>query len=63
MLLASPTAEHPDAELVGDAIKMAAAVRGRRMVRDGVIFRPIADQPTRQRISRNCGAASGLRCR
>ena len=38
-LLASPTAEHPDAELAGDAIKMAAAVRGGRTVIDGVIFR------------------------
>ena len=37
-LLASPTAEHPDAELAGDAIKMAAAVRGGRTVIDGVIF-------------------------
>jgi transposase InsO family protein len=37
-LLASPTAEHPDAELAGDAIKMAAAVRGGRTVIDRVIF-------------------------
>ena len=37
-LLASPTAEHPDAELAGDAIKMAAAVRGGATVIDGVIF-------------------------
>src|SRR4029078_10196174 len=37
-LLASPTAEHPDAELAGDAIKMAAAVRGGRTAIDGVIF-------------------------
>jgi len=37
-LLASPTAEHPEAELAGDAIKMAAAVRGGRTVIDGVIF-------------------------
>ena len=37
-LLASPKAEHPDAELAGDAIKMAAAVRGGRTVIDGVIF-------------------------
>src|ERR1700747_2963014 len=37
-LLASPTAEHPDAELAGDAIKMAAAMRGGRTVIDGVIF-------------------------
>ena len=37
-LLASPTAEHADAELAGDAIKMAAAVRGGRTVIDGVIF-------------------------
>ena len=59
-LLASPTAEHPDAELAGDAIKMAAAVRGGRTVIDGVIFHSIADQPTRQRISRNCAAGSGL---
>ena len=37
-LLAGPTAEHPDAELAGEAIKMAAAVRGGRTVIDGVIF-------------------------
>ena len=37
-LLVSPTSEHPDAELAGDAIKMAAAVRGERTVIDGVIF-------------------------
>ncbi len=36
--LVSPTSEHPDAELAGDAIKMAAAVRGGRTVIDGVIF-------------------------
>ena len=33
-----PTAEHPDAELAGDVIKMAAAVRGGHTVIDGVIF-------------------------
>ena len=37
-LLASPTSEHPDAELACDAIKMAAAVRGGRDAIDGVIF-------------------------
>jgi Integrase core domain len=37
-LPAGPTAEHPDAELARDAIKMAAAVRGGRTVIDGVIF-------------------------
>jgi hypothetical protein len=37
-LLASPTAEYPDAELAGDAIKMAAAVCGGGTVIDGVIF-------------------------
>ncbi len=37
-LLASPTSEHPDAELACDAIKMAAAVRGGRAVIEGVIF-------------------------
>jgi putative transposase len=37
-LLASPTSEHPDAELACDAIKMAAAVRGGRAAIDGVIF-------------------------
>ena len=37
-MLASPTAEYPDAELAGDAIKMAAVVRGGRTVIDGVIF-------------------------
>jgi transposase InsO family protein len=37
-LLACPMSEHPDAELAGDAMKMAAAVRGGRAVIDGVIF-------------------------
>ena len=37
-LLASPTSEHPNAELAGDAIRMAAAVRGGGPVIDGVIF-------------------------
>ncbi|MGO9103696.1 MAG: DDE-type integrase/transposase/recombinase [Mycobacterium sp.] len=37
-LLASPTSEHPDAELACDAIKMAATVRGGRAAVDGVIF-------------------------
>ena len=37
-LLACPICEHPDAELVIDAIKIAAAVRGGRDAIDGVIF-------------------------
>ncbi len=37
-LLACSTSEHPDAELAGDAIKIAAASRGGRAVIDGVIF-------------------------
>ncbi len=37
-LLACPTSEHPDAQLAGDAIKMATAVRGGRTVIDRVIF-------------------------
>ena len=37
-LLASPTSEHPDAELACDAIKIATAVRGGRAVIRGVIF-------------------------
>jgi putative transposase len=37
-LLACATSEHPDAGLAGDAIKMAAAVRGGRAAIDGVIF-------------------------
>jgi len=37
-LLACPTSEHPNAELAGDAIKIAAAVRGGRANIDGVIF-------------------------
>jgi len=37
-LLAAPMSDHPDAELAGDAMKMAAAVRGGRTVIDGVIF-------------------------
>ncbi len=37
-LLACPMSEHPDAELAGDAIKMAVAVRGGRSAIGGVIF-------------------------
>jgi transposase InsO family protein len=37
-LLACPMSEHPDAELAGNAMKMAVAVRGGRAVIDGVIF-------------------------
>ena len=37
-LLACPTSEHPDAQLVCDAIKIAAAARGGRGRIDGVIF-------------------------
>ena len=37
-LLACPISEHPNAELAGDAIKIAAAVRGGRKRIDGVIF-------------------------
>jgi putative transposase len=37
-LLACPTSEHPNAELAGDAIKIAAAVRGGRAAVEGVIF-------------------------
>jgi putative transposase len=37
-LLACPISEHPDTELVSDAIKIAAAVRGGRERIDGVIF-------------------------
>jgi transposase InsO family protein len=37
-LLACPMSDHPDAELAADAMKMAAAVRGGRVVIDGVIF-------------------------
>jgi len=37
-LLACPTAEHPNAELACDAIKIAAAARGGRANIDGVIF-------------------------
>ena len=37
-LLACATSEHPDADLAGHAIKMAAAVRGGRAAIDGVIF-------------------------
>lgn len=37
-LLSCPMSEHPDAELVGDAIKMATAVRGGKSMIDGVIF-------------------------
>jgi transposase InsO family protein len=37
-LLACPISEHPDADLAGDAIKIAAAVRGGRERIEGVIF-------------------------
>ena len=37
-LLACPTADHPNAELACDAIKIAAAARGGRQVIDGVLF-------------------------
>ena len=37
-LLAAPTSEHPNAELAGDAIKMAVAVRGGAANITGVIF-------------------------
>jgi transposase InsO family protein len=37
-LLACPISEHPDAVLAGDAIKIAAAVRGGRKVIEGVVF-------------------------
>jgi transposase InsO family protein len=37
-LLACPISEHPDAVLAGDAIKIAAAVRGGRQVIEGVVF-------------------------
>jgi putative transposase len=37
-LLACPMSEHPDAELAGDAMKMAAAVRGGRAMIEGVSF-------------------------
>ena len=37
-LLACPISEHPNAELAGDAIKIAAATRGGRSAIDGVIF-------------------------
>jgi transposase InsO family protein len=37
-LLAGPTSKHPNAELAGDAIKIAAAARGSRAAIDGVIF-------------------------
>jgi len=37
-LLACPMSEHPDAELAGDAIKMATTVRGGKNAVDGVIF-------------------------
>jgi hypothetical protein len=59
-LLASATSDHPDADPACDAIKMAAAVRGRRAAIDGVIFHtPIADQPTLQQISRRSVEGSG----
>ena len=37
-LLACPISEHPDAQLVAGAIKIAAAVRGGRAKMDSVIF-------------------------
>ena len=58
-LLASATSDHPDAALVCDAIKMAAAVRGGRSAIDGVISTLIADQPILQRVSRLSAESSG----
>ncbi len=37
-LLACPTSDHPNAELAGEAIKIAAATRGGRANIEGVIF-------------------------
>ena len=48
---ACPMSDHPDAELTGDAIKMAATVRGGKNAIDGVIFHAAVDQPTLQAIS------------
>ena len=48
-LLACPISEHPDAELAGDAIKIAAAVRGGREAIDGV------DLPHRPRLDLHRG--------
>jgi putative transposase len=45
-LLACPTSEHPNAELAGDAIKIAAATRGGRANIDGVIFHTDRDSTT-----------------
>jgi putative transposase len=52
-LLACPTSEHPDAELCGDAIKIAAAVRGGRAKIAGVIFHSDYAEPcVKPRIGR-----------
>ena len=58
-LLASPKAEHPDAELAGDAIKMAAAVRGGRTVIDGVIFHTDRGSYTAEDFTKLCPSARG----
>ena len=58
-LLASPTSEHPDAELAGDAIKMAAAVRGGRTVIDGVIFHADRGSTSPQQFHRVVRPARG----
>ena len=52
-LLAAPTSEHPNAELAGDAIKMATAVRGGAANITGVIFH------TDYAEVRNCSGPAG----
>ncbi|WP_424738305.1 IS3 family transposase [Mycobacterium sp.] len=53
-LLACPMSEHPDAELAGDAIKMATAVRGGKNTIDGVIFHSDRGSTYTAMISLHC---------
>ena len=61
-LLAAATSVHPDAELAGAAIKMAAAVRGGREHIEGVIFHSDRGSTyTAQGYARLCADRLGIR--
>ena len=61
-LLACPIADHPNAELACDAIKIAAAARGgRARDRRGASSIPIAARPTPRAVSPYCADKLGIR--
>jgi putative transposase len=62
-LLACPTSVHPDAALVCDAIKIAAAVRGGRPEIGGSCSTPTGARATPQGISPVCASVSGCASR